>query len=139
MIKLEKLKELLLKGILLSNEIFKIDDIDVILDERDMDIFDSEWMRVYNVIKLKKTLITTEIDELIEKIREISYKIVYDKTKSSDLAGYISDDFGIIAEALILDVNDEWLNAMAFEYTKNRIPRNSLNPLNGKIDKIILG
>jgi hypothetical protein len=136
MIKLEKLKDLLLAGVLLSKDTFIINDIDLILDERDIDIFDAEWMRNYNAIK--GAINTPEIKALIESIREISFKITYDSTHSSDLAGYISDDFGLIAEALFLNYNDDWLNALANEYIENKIPHNMLRPLKGELDNIIL-
>ena len=131
MIKLQKLKDLLLTGVLLSKDTFNIEDIDLILDERDIDIFDSEWIRNYNAIK--GIINTPKIKKLIESIREISFKITYDLTHSSELAGYISDDFGLIAEALFLNYNDDWLNVLAKEYVENRIPHNTLKPLKGEL------
>lgn len=138
MVKLEKLKELLLTGVLLSKDTFAIDDVDLILDNRDADVFDDEWMRNYNAIKQKGGLNTPEIKKLIDLIRELTYKATYNATKSSDLAGYVSDDFGLIAEALSLNYNDDWLNALAKEYVERRIPHSSLKPLKGQLSEIIL-
>lgn len=136
--KLEKLKELLLTGVLLSKNTFTIDDVDFILDSRDTDEFDSEWMRNYNVLRKNESLNTLEAKKIIESIREISYKTTYEVTQSSDLSSYISDDFGLIAEALVIDYNDEWVNALAKEYVEERLPYNRLKPIKGELCKIIL-
>ena len=136
--KLEKLKELLLTGVLLSKNTFTIDDVDFILDSRDTDEFDSEWMRNYNVLRKNESLNTLEAKKIIESIREISYKTTYEVTQSSDLSSYISDDFGLIAEALVIDYNDEWVNALANEYVQERVPYNRLKPIKGELCKIIL-
>lgn len=132
--KLEKLKDLLLTGALLLENTFIINDVDFILDSRDTDAFDSEWMRNYNLIRKNEKLNTPEVKKIVEFIREISYKA----TQFSDLASYISDDFGLIAEALIIDYNDDWINALANEYVEDRVPYNSLKPLKGELSKIIL-
>jgi hypothetical protein len=85
-----------------------------------------------------KTSIPPEVNKLVESIREIAFKITYDSTESSDLASYISDDFGLIAEALFLNYNDDWLNALLKEYTKSKVPHNTLIPLKGKLEEFIL-
>ncbi|WP_461612174.1 hypothetical protein [Clostridium sp. Marseille-QA1073] len=136
--KLEKLKGLLLAGALLSENTFTIDDVDFILDSRDTDAFDSEWRRNFNLIRKNEKLNTSEVKKIVEFIREISYKVAYKATQSSDLASYISDDFGLIAEALIIDYNDDWVNALANEYVEDRVPCNGLKPLKGDLSKIIL-
>jgi hypothetical protein len=138
MIKLEKLRDLLLSGSLLSKHTFDIDDIELLLDNRDISVFDNEWIRNYNEIKAMKTSIPPEVNKLVESIREIAFKITYDSTESSDLASYISDDFGLIAEALFLNYNDDWLNALLKEYTKSKVPHNTLIPLKGKLEEFIL-
>lgn len=138
MIKLEKIKELLITGILLSSDTFSNIDIDDLLDKRDNDDFSDEWIRIYNEISKKKGLISSDENEIIKSIREESYKITYNATKSPELAGYISDDFGLISDALILNYSDEWLNALAKEYIEGRIPHNKLKPLKGDLEMILL-
>ncbi len=136
MSELQKLKNLILSKVLLSNNTFSVDDLDLILDERDESVFDSEWIRNYEAINEKKGITDHEIEE-IDIIREISFKAAYNATESADLAGYISDDFELIAKALILNYNDEWLNALAKEYVEDMIPHGSLKPLQGELYKIL--
>lgn len=136
--KLQKIKELLSVGRLLSKDSFNVDNLDKILDGREIEIFENEWLRVYYFLKTKEDSIVQEVKELINSIREESFKITYNATKSSDLAGYVSDDFGLIVEALFFDYQDEWINALANEYVNNRIPCNELTPLRGNLEEIII-
>ncbi len=138
MIKLEKIKELLITGKLLSSDTFSNIDINDLLDKRDNDDFSDEWIRVYNEISKNRGLTSLDEDEIIKSIREKSYKTTYNASKSPELAGYISDDFGLIADAIILNFSDEWLNALAKEYIDGRIPHNKLKHLKGDLEMILL-
>lgn len=94
-------------------------DIDEILDKRESDPFDSEWMRVYQAIKeLKKG---KKFDHTTD-IEEKAYITVYEKTDNDELAGYISDDFGLIADSKTLNYSDEWLDKLVACYEKAIIP-----------------
>ena len=106
---LDKLKEI-------NFEEFDIDDF---LDQRDSDPFDSEWVRVYQAIEeLKK-------DKAVDDTREIAkkaYITVYEKSEDDELAGYISDDFGLIADSKLLGYSDEWLDKLISCYKNAKIP-----------------
>lgn len=94
-------------------------DIDEILDKRESDPFDSEWMRVYQAIKeLKKG---KKFDDTTD-IEEKAYITVYEKSNNDELAGYISDDFGLIADSKTLNYSDEWLDKLVACYEKAIIP-----------------
>lgn len=81
-------------------------DIDDFLDQRECDPFDSEWVRVYQTIEeLKKGKEMVDTREIEKK----AYITVYEKTECDDLAGYIADDFGLIADSIMLHYSDEWL------------------------------
>ena len=85
-------------------------DIDDFLDQRECDPFDSEWVRVYQTIEeLKKG------KEMVDT-REI------EKTECDDLAGYIADDFGLIADSIMLHYSDEWLEKVISCYKEAIIP-----------------
>ena len=94
-------------------------DIDDILDKRESDPLDSEWMRVYREIKeLKKG---KKFDDTTE-IEKKAFVTVYEKSHNDELAGYISDDFGLIADGKVLNYADEWLDKLAVCYEKAIIP-----------------
>jgi hypothetical protein len=131
-----KLKCLLKNKEILSKDTFDVDNFDLILEQRDMEDLDCQWMRVLNL--LDNESISDEDMILIDSIREFVFKAVYDFTDSSELAGYISDDFEIISKALVTKFNDEWLNAMFNEYLKNKIPCNSLKMSSSNLYNSIL-
>lgn len=77
--------------------------IDEYLDQRDEANFDAKWFNTYNLIEQEKKKFSSgerkKVDEWSERIREIVFKNVMKKFANSDLAGYISDDAGMIFEA----------------------------------------
>lgn len=94
-------------------------DIDELLDKRDSDPFDREWIRVFQAIEeLKKGKAVADTREIEKK----AYLMVYEKSRSDELAGYISDDFGLIADSKALNYSDEWLDKLISYYEKSVIP-----------------
>ncbi|AMO20552.1 hypothetical protein [Flavobacterium columnare] len=98
-----------------SNE----DIINELLDERDEDDFSDKWSESFeNVEELK-------VDESAESeaLRESIFKKVIDKTGSSDLASYISDDFGLLYDALNVNYKNKFIEKIWDSYKNNLIPR----------------
>ena len=52
--------------------------------------------------------------------------MIYEYTKDADLAGDVSDDSGLIADAKLLGYQDMWLDKMVSCYEKGVIPCGSL-------------
>ena len=94
-------------------------NLDELLVGREDMLFDSEWIRVYDEIKELKNR-TTITDNM--KIREKVFLIVYEKLLSDDLAAYVSDDFGLIFDSIILNYKDEWLDKFIKCYEQLHIP-----------------
>lgn len=104
---------------MLNNINYEDIDIDEFLDKRENKTFDSEWIRVYNNIeKLKKNKNIKDNKDICKK----AYIIVFEKTECDELAGYISDDFGMISDSKMLNYSDEWLNKLIDCYEKCEIP-----------------
>lgn len=103
-------------------------DIDDLLDNRDLAVFDTEWIRVYNVVESLKNEgnYSEEENKNNTKLREQVFQMIYEFTNDSDLAGYVSDDFGLISDARLLGYNDLWLDKMVACYEKGSIPCGSL-------------
>ena len=94
-------------------------DIDDFLDQRDSSPFDSEWVRVYQALEeLKKG----KADANSREIEMKAYITVYEKSENDELAGYISDDFRLIADSKQLNYSDEWLRKLISYYENARIP-----------------
>lgn len=103
-------------------------DIDELLDNREVAVFDAEWIRVYNAVEsLKNALNYSDAErENNSKLREQVFRMIYEFTSDSDLAGYVSDDFGLISDARLLEYSDFWLDKMIACYEKGSIPCGSL-------------
>ncbi|MBP1905851.1 hypothetical protein J2Z32_002499 [Paenibacillus turicensis] len=127
-----KLIQLVKEDRLLSEHALGTIHVDDLLDNRDEPQFSDEWMKVYDDISNKK--LTSFIDEItnqqIDLLRELVYKKVYRYTSSSDLAGYISDDFGLIGDALHVNYNNDWLSALLKCYIEHTIPLGALSKNN---------
>lgn len=102
--------------------------IDEILDNRDNNPFDCEWVRVYNEIEeLKKEKeYITEQEKYNSDMREKVFKKIYKLSSDSDLSGYISDDFGMIMDSCILNYSDTWLSKLISCYENSIVPSGSL-------------
>ncbi len=96
--------------------------VEDILDARDSEDFASQWMRVYASIDSQKRMISQIQSEYSTKIRELAYLRAYARWKSPDLAAYISDDFGLIADTAALGVYEPWVEAMLEKYKEGKIP-----------------
>jgi len=108
-----------------SNQIIRSDfatacDVDELLDMRDEDEFDSEWMRVVN--DLNDLEVGEDEQKSINFIREKSFMMAYDLFDSSDIASCISDDFEIICKAILANYNDSWFNSLIMSYARGEFP-----------------
>lgn len=117
---LEKLKEKIESNQIISMNLFANCEVDELLDMRDDNDFDSEWMRVYNV--LNKMDIQISEKQAIDSIREKSFLNAYHLLESSDIASCVSDDFEIICRAYISDFDDKWVNSLIMSYAECNFP-----------------
>ena len=117
---LKRLNEKILNNDFFDKKYLQEIDIDELLDLRDDNEFDDEWVRVFE--KTKEYSIEIETVKQIDEIHENVFKKIYNFTESSDLAAYISDDFDLMCRAYIIELNDQWLAKVAHIYNEKRIP-----------------
>ncbi|WP_347905542.1 hypothetical protein [Pseudomonas purpurea] len=88
------------------------------LDTRDSTEFDSPWRTSHD------TLNTGEYSEseTTTSIRESVFKQVFHLTQNADLAGYVSDDFGLIAMAFDCKADIEFVNNLWESYCEGSFP-----------------
>lgn len=110
-------------------------NLDELLDMRDDEEFDSEWLRVYET--LNQVEVEQNEQQTIDAIREMSFLMAYSLSESSDIASCVSDDFEIICKAYILDYNDPWLNALIISYARGEFPCGKLNMINYSVKECI--
>ena len=111
---------------------YSLEEYDQIVDKRDLDSFSNKWMNVYESINAQ-----IENNHFSDGLRERVFKIVLSNTNNSDLASYISDDFGLFLDATKINFNDEWLNYLWIVYSKNQIPYENIGTVEGKLKDLI--
>lgn len=106
---------------------FDEDRINELLDSRDSAPFDVEWCRVEKEIDTLKNErnYTKETEKEQGKIRERAFLTV-ERNAGGELSEYVSDDFGLIYDSLVLDYRDDWLDKLIEEYKNKRIPAGKL-------------
>lgn len=102
---------------------FDDDSITELLDLRDCEPFDSEWCRVDSEITRMKYNYTFQNQQ--DQIRKEAFFIV-ENNVGSELADYISDDFGLIFDSMAVGYKDEWLSKLINMYRNGKIPCGNL-------------
>lgn len=101
---------------------------DDLLDARDNQHFDEQWMRVYSAVQ--DTEVEGELqtkNAMIDELREWAFKHAHGVSGNAEIAGYVADDFEILARALQANYSDEWLGVLWQEYREGRFPCGELD------------
>lgn len=104
------------------------DEQNAMLDNRDRKPFDPEWVRVDKAVKQLELdqQLSDEDKTAIDELRETTFKRTYQVVVNGELAGYVSDDFDLIARALVVDYRDAWLDALWAKYQTGDFPHGGL-------------
>src|SRR6266498_944886 len=97
--KLNKLLEMMEQGAILPKLSLEQEEIEATLDQRDDPKFAETWMNAFHQVEAKKGS-KQDAEPRIGQLREMAYLQAYERWQSPDLAAYISDDFGLIGDAL---------------------------------------
>ncbi|MBA1190283.1 hypothetical protein G7Z99_14675 [Pseudomonas entomophila] len=98
-----------------------VDDWDTLLAQRDDERFDAQWSASYEAL-LKVPYRFLEDEKTAARIRGHVFKKVLALTGSSEVAGYASDDFGLIMDAALKASDSAWANMMFNSYTEGVFP-----------------
>ncbi|MGN7412492.1 hypothetical protein [Paenibacillus sp. SAF-068] len=116
----EKLLSDLNKGQILTQQTFEGLEVERYLDERDASEFADEWMQSFE--RWAQATAVAE-EEVLRASREQAFKQTLALTGEPELAGYVSDDMGLIGAALFQDVlNDSFVNQLLESYRQGRLP-----------------
>lgn len=55
----------------------------------------------------------------------------------SDLASYVSDDFGLFSDALQINYNNAWLNGLWIKYKEMEIPYGEIDNIEGNLNNLL--
>lgn len=99
-----------------------------ILDSRETEPFDSNWVRAYEALKQQLENFNEnekkELDEFLEEIRKDAFIKTMKAYQSSDLAAYVSDDFEMIGTALIIEFSNSFIDSLLNLYDLGIVPDN---------------
>ena len=99
--------------------IFSCDtDWDAQLDARHLPEFDAAWCASYE----KVTASCSPEGTLVKQIRELTFKKAYRATQNADLAGYVSDDMGLIAQACDNQIESDFIDNLWKTYLCGTFP-----------------
>ena len=122
---MQKLLDKIEQRSLIPYLLIKDNEIESALTQRDQQQFSEPWMRVFEDIEKRKGG-KQDADTRVSRLREIAYIQAYERWQSPDLAAYISDDFGLIGDALSINYNDIWLNGLFDSYLNLFFPKGPL-------------
>ncbi len=95
-----------------------------ILNLRDDDRFAAAWTRCWQDVEAQKALCRLDNSQelMSARVREIAFLRAFERWQSSDLAAYISDDLGMIADALSLKIMNSWVEELLQSYLAGIVP-----------------
>ncbi len=122
---LEDILKLIKRRNILSDRCFSGKDLDGILEQRDEDPFDNDWITSYNNIDemWSNFQAPDEIIDLIEEIRKESFLTTSRATQQHEIASYVSEDFDLISKNIVLKVSDSFVESLLFIYMADSLPK----------------
>lgn len=107
------------EGRILSQQTFEGLDVEAYLDQRDASEFADEWMQAF-----ERFAQSDEVEEeVLRACRELAFKRTIALAGDPELAGYVSDDIGLIGAALLQDeMKDSFVMHLLERYQQGTLP-----------------
>ncbi len=107
-------------GRILSQQTFEGLDVEAYLNQRDASEFADEWMQAFERFAQKTDVVEGEV---LRACRERAFKRTIALVGDPELAGYISDDIGLIGAALLQDeMQDSFVMQLLERYQQSTLP-----------------
>ncbi|WP_339851656.1 hypothetical protein MKY42_13405 [Paenibacillus sp. FSL W7-1088] len=107
------------EGRILSQQTFEGLDVEAYLDQRDASEFADEWMQAFE--RFAQSDVVEE--EVLSACRELAFKRTIALAGDPELAGYVSDDIGLIGAALLQDeMQDSFVMQLLERYQQGTLP-----------------
>ncbi|MCO8171455.1 hypothetical protein NJC40_27185 [Pseudomonas sp. 21LCFQ02] len=98
-----------------------IDDWDTLLERRDSESFDSRWVQTCTMVDCHEHVSSTAAEQ-VRQLREYVFKRCFRVTRNAEIAACVSDDMGLLGDALGKQVMTPWLRDMLGAYCSGRFP-----------------
>ncbi|WP_122574374.1 hypothetical protein [Pseudomonas viridiflava] len=113
-----------LKKLIESDGFFAIFGSDVSwddpLDARDQADFDERWVQHHEA--LLRFALDDESSLQIRQVRERVFEKIFLASGNAELASCVSDDFGLIANHVVLQLPESWVDKLLSAYQRGEFP-----------------
>jgi hypothetical protein len=94
------------------------------LSERELPAFEQPWLAAFAAVESVAPLnsLSPAHRLVVDRIRELAYKSAFRATSHPDIAAYVSDDFDLIARAIVARQDSPWLASLLSAYLHGRFP-----------------
>lgn len=98
------------------------------LAARDSPQFDSQWMRIFDLVKVQEEDFPLSESERqkITDIRRVGYFTTMKWAVENEVPAYASDDFELLARAARVGLTDFWLDKLRAKYQRGEFPHGVL-------------
>ena len=99
-------------------------DLDAILDQRDSGDFEDDWIKAAEDVQYHWQEFTDaeSMTGAIDLIREAAFKKCFEYTGESEISGYVSDDFELMAKASAMSLDSPYIKGMMNVYSDGGVP-----------------
>lgn len=135
---IDQLIHLLEKGDFFKPDFCKTLKVDLALDERDSDPFDTCWVSAFNEVNAKFLAVkaNSSVAEKVNKVRELAFKAIA-VLSLGELAEYVCDDFELIAKALLVESKNSLVAALLEVYASGKFPYGDLALSNCDVNDVM--
>jgi hypothetical protein len=98
---------------------------------RDTPNFEERWLEAFAALNQRATEISEAELRAVDVLREAAFKAAYRNSLNPDFAAFVSDDFELIARAIVLGVDAPWINGLWLCYKNDRFPIGELAAVSG--------
>ncbi|WDQ30315.1 hypothetical protein PTQ21_17855 [Paenibacillus marchantiae] len=107
-------------GLMINQQTFEGLEVEAYLDQRDASEFADEWMQAFERIAQNSDVVE---EELLRVCRELAFKRTIALAGDPELAGYVSDDIGLIGAALLQDeMQNLFVKQLLERYQQGTLP-----------------
>ncbi|SHN54607.1 hypothetical protein SAMN04487896_0575 [Paenibacillus sp. ov031] len=116
----DKLLADLNEGLIINHQTFEGLEVEAYLDQRDASEFADEWMQAFERFAQNSDVVE---EEVLRVCRELAFKRTIALAGDPELAGYVSDDIGLIGAALLQDeMQNLFVKQLLERYQQGTLP-----------------
>jgi hypothetical protein len=124
---------------ILDADFFKANDYIAIFEARGKPPFEHQLATAEEEIEVDKEInhFNDEDEALVNAIAQKAFNLTSHHTQNDEIAGYISDDFRLIATTIRLEIEDEWVCSLLNSYIKKKIPCADMEIIDSDFEKLL--